>query len=90
MTLSNEQFHLIFEVVGMWAAICAFVAVVFGWLFTKAFDFAFEFARKRGARVSFTKRAQEWERRAERWAQLAYRLEERNRREAARRAVCGG
>jgi len=85
MTLTAEQLNLIFEIVGMWAAICAFVATVVGWLATKALELVAELLRKRGARAPFAERAAYYARMKERVFVSLCRIHARNEREAARR-----
>jgi hypothetical protein len=85
MALSQEEVHLLFEVVGFYAAACGFMFYAFGWLMLKVLDVLIDYVRKRGASAPFAARAAYAERHYERCARAFGRIAERNRREAARR-----
>lgn len=85
MTLAPADIKLLFEVVGIYAAITGFMFYALGWLVLKVVELVVGIVRKRGARAPFVERAEAFERRAQRWASTFERIAARNRREAIRR-----
>lgn len=85
MTLTPDDVKLLFELVGIHAAITGFMFYAVGWLLLKGLELVVGIVRKRGARAPFVERAEAFERRAQRLAATFERIAARNRREAIRR-----